>query len=104
MLYSQMSPAQRQALFDQPENYPFRVSFLGKVGILSQAELDLLRQNGVDFDVDDSQAAEVLGAGPVAVAAAAREPVATAALIGGAAAWTALRSLAVAAWRQLRRG
>jgi hypothetical protein len=104
MLYSQMSPAQRQTVFDRPENYPFRVSFLGKVGILSPAAVDLLRQSGVDFDVDDAQAATLLGAGTVALAAAAREPVATAALVGGVAAWTVLRSLAGAAWRQLRRG
>ncbi len=73
MLYSQMSPEQRKILMDDPESYPLRIAFLGKVGILTQEEVAFLRENGVDFDVGDGQAAEALGEGPVLAAAARRE-------------------------------
>lgn len=68
MLYSCMSPEQRKTLLDDRENYPMRVRFLGKVGIMTQEELAFLRENEIDFDVDDRGAAAVLG--PDAVRAA----------------------------------
>jgi len=58
--YSQMSDEQRQQLLDNPEHYPLRVSFLGKVGLLSFEEVELLRQHDVDFDVADRQVAAIL--------------------------------------------
>ncbi len=72
MLYSEMSPEQRKTLLDDPEKYPMKVSFLDKVGILTREELAFLRENGVDFDVDDRQAAEALGEEAVRTAAARR--------------------------------
>jgi hypothetical protein len=68
MLYSCMSPEQRKILLDNPESYPMRVCFLGKVGIMTREEMAFLLENGIDFDVDDRAAAEVLG--PDAVRAA----------------------------------
>jgi len=60
MLYSQMSDDQRRQLLDDREMYPWRVTFLGKTGILSYEAISLLRDSGVDFDVDDHQIAEML--------------------------------------------
>ncbi len=70
MLYSQMSREERKIVLDDPRNYPMRVSFLNKVGILCQEEVAFLRENQVDFDVDDSQVAEVLGEETVLAASA----------------------------------
>lgn len=61
MKYSQMTPEQRKELLDNPENYPLRVAFLGKVALLTLPEVAFLQRNGVDFDVDDRQVAEILG-------------------------------------------
>ena len=55
MRYSQMSPEQRALLFDRSENYPLRIHFLGKTGLLSAEAVALLRQHGVEFEVDDKQ-------------------------------------------------
>lgn len=63
MLYSRMSPEQIKKLLDDPESYPLRVEFLGKVGLLTYEELLFLRRHEVDFDVDDRQASAVLGIG-----------------------------------------
>ena len=96
MLYSQMSPEQRQALLDNPENYPLHVRFLGKVGIVDYEQVKFLRVNGVDFDVDDRQAAEVLGDAPVREAAAGRAAQVSlldAVLLVGAAGMAATSSL-----------
>lgn|GEM_PF-5770993 len=59
MRYSQMSEEQRHQLLDDAEHYPLRVSFLSKQALLSQGEVAFLRRNGVDFDVDDAQIAEI---------------------------------------------
>ncbi len=61
MKYSEMSPEQRKAIIDDPENYPLLVSFLGKTGLLMPPEVDFLIRSGVDFEVDDHQVAEILG-------------------------------------------
>ncbi len=61
MKYSEMNPAQRKLLLEDEESYPLRVSFLGKVGILTLEQVTFLREHQVDFDVDDHQAAAVLG-------------------------------------------
>ena len=50
MRYSQMSQAQRARL-EQPESFPVRAHFLGKVGTLSFEEVRCLREKGVDFEV-----------------------------------------------------
>ncbi|MHB1414519.1 MAG: hypothetical protein ACYC1C_04635 [Chloroflexota bacterium] len=55
MRYSEMSDKLRVQLLDDPENYPFRVSFLGKEGLLTMEELLFLRDNEVDFDISDNQ-------------------------------------------------
>ena len=60
MQYSEMTPAQRGALLDDPDVYPLRVTFLGKAAILTREEIAFLRQNGVDFDVDQNQADRIL--------------------------------------------
>lgn len=60
MRYSQMNDEARKLLLDDPEYYPWRVRFLGKGGILSYEEIALLRQEGVDFDIDDEQASVAL--------------------------------------------
>lgn len=54
-----MSPRQRQEILGEKENFPLRATFLGKTGLLSFDEVDFLRQNGVDFDLDDRQLAEI---------------------------------------------
>ncbi len=54
-----MSEEQRHFFLDNPENYPVRVAFLGKRGLLTSQELRFLRGKGVDFDVDDHQIAEM---------------------------------------------
>ena len=59
MRYTQMSPTQRQQLLENPDNYPLRVSFLGKSGLLTYEEVGFLREHAVDFDVDQSQLAEL---------------------------------------------
>ncbi len=60
MRYSQMSDQARKMLLDDPEYYPWRVRFLGKGGILCYEEIAFLRQEGVDFDIDDQQASAAL--------------------------------------------
>lgn len=59
MRYSQMSDEQRQQLLDEPANYPLKVSFLGKRGLLMPGEVELLRRHEVDFDLDDDQISEI---------------------------------------------
>ncbi len=60
MKYSHMTAEQKRLLLGNPQNYPWRVTFLGKAGILSYEEIDFLQQQGVDFDLDDRQAEEIL--------------------------------------------
>lgn len=60
MRYSQMSDEQRRQLLGEPANYPLRVSFLGKRGLLMPGDVELLRRHEVDFDVDDDQIEEIL--------------------------------------------
>ncbi|MHB1417590.1 MAG: hypothetical protein ACYC1C_20270 [Chloroflexota bacterium] len=60
MLYSEMSAQQRELLLDNLDNYPLRVSFLGKSGLLSAEGVALLRKNNVDFDLDDRQARNII--------------------------------------------
>ncbi len=60
MRYTEMTLEQRRALLDDPESYPLRVVFLGKAAILTAEELEFLRRNGVDFDVDERQAEDIL--------------------------------------------
>lgn len=60
MLYSEMSEAQRQLLFDNPENYPLRVRFLRKSGLVTADVIVLLRREGIDFEVDDAQIEEIM--------------------------------------------
>lgn len=59
MRYSEMSDELRVQLLDDPDNYPFRVRFLGKEGLLSMEELLFLRDNEVDFDISDAQIEEI---------------------------------------------
>ncbi len=59
MRYSQMSEEQRHFYLDGIENYPLRVAFLGKRGILTLEEVSFLRGKNVDFDVDDQQIEEM---------------------------------------------
>ena len=61
MKHSEMSLLQRKLLLENEESYPLRVAFLGKVGILTRGQVDFLQQHQIDFDVDDRQAAAVLG-------------------------------------------
>lgn len=62
MRYSQMNDEARKLLLDNPDEYhSWKVSFLGKTGILSYEEIAFLRQEGVDFDIDDEQASVALG-------------------------------------------
>ena len=65
MRFSELSPEERGVLLQEADNFPLRVTFLGKIGLLTREELDLLQAHGVDFDVDDHQVAEILryGAG-----------------------------------------
>jgi len=74
MKYSRMSLEQRKLLLEDPESYPLRVTFLGKTGIITEEQVAFLLENHVDFDVDDRQAAEVLGPEAVQRAAAAEHP------------------------------
>lgn len=60
MLYSRMNSDKRKQIVEQSENYPLRVSFLGKTGLLSPGEVAFLRSRGVEFDVDDSQVQDIL--------------------------------------------
>lgn len=55
-----MSPEQRQQILDEPDNYPLRVTFLGKTGLLTFEEAAFLRENAIDFEVDSSQIEEIL--------------------------------------------
>lgn len=59
MRYSQMSQEQRQQWLDDPQSYPLRISFLGKEALLSRPEVSFLREQGVDFELDDAQIAEI---------------------------------------------
>ncbi len=61
MKYSEMSPVQRKLLLEDEESYPLQVTFLGKVGILTMDQVTFLTEHQIDFDVDDRQAAAVLG-------------------------------------------
>ncbi len=61
MKHSEMSPVQRKLLLEDEESYPLRVTFLGKVGLLTMEQVTFLREHQIDFDVDDRQAAAVLG-------------------------------------------
>lgn len=63
MRYSEMTEPRRRRLLADPDNYPLRVKFLGKVGLLSPNAIDLLIARGVDFEVDDGQAGEILARG-----------------------------------------
>jgi hypothetical protein len=58
-----MSAEQRRHLLDDAANYPLYVTFLDKTGLLTFEEVHFLREKGVDFDVNDKQAEEVLGYG-----------------------------------------
>lgn len=60
MRYSEMTPLQRQQLFGDPGNYPLKVTFLNSTGLLNREAVDLLREQNVDFDVDDEQARRLL--------------------------------------------
>lgn len=60
MRYSEMTTDMRSAVFPNPDNYPLRVTFLGKIGLLGSEGVALLLNNGVDFEVDDSQLADIL--------------------------------------------
>ncbi len=71
MKYSEMNRAQRKLLEDE-ESYPLRVTFLGKVGILTLEQVIFLREHQVDLDVDDRQAAALLGEPAVEQALAQR--------------------------------
>jgi hypothetical protein len=64
MRYSQMSPEERREVLDVPANYPLRVTFLGKVGLLTFDQVAFLRRHGVDFAVDESQVERLLGRKP----------------------------------------
>ena len=61
MKYSEMDPVQRKLLLEDEESYPLHLTFLGKEGILTMEQVLFLREHEVDFDVDDRQAAAVLG-------------------------------------------
>jgi len=102
MLYSQMSPEQRETLFGDPAHYPFHVNFLGKYGILSEGEISLLREHGIDFDVDDDEVANVLGPGVVAVAELRRSGLRGLFWIPVGVLLALSRALVVGAWRSLR--
>lgn len=60
MRYSEMGLRQRQWLLANPENYPLRIDFLGKTGLLGFEAVALLVRHGVDFDVDDDQITKLL--------------------------------------------
>ncbi|MCL5025935.1 MAG: hypothetical protein M1531_05510 [Chloroflexi bacterium] len=60
MRYSQMTLQQRQQLLEDPQNYPLRVDFFGKTGLLSVEGVALLICHGVDFSLDDAQANGIL--------------------------------------------
>ncbi|MHB1134018.1 MAG: hypothetical protein ACYC4L_16750 [Chloroflexota bacterium] len=64
MRYSEMAPWQRERLLADPANYPLKVTFLGKVGLLNAETIDLLRANGVDFVLDDAQTRQLLAGEP----------------------------------------
>lgn len=72
MLYSEMSAQQRELLLDNLDNYPLRVSFLGKSGLLSAEGVELLRKHDVDFDLDDRQARSIMSGATVPKAPWAR--------------------------------
>ncbi|MHB0867920.1 MAG: hypothetical protein ACYC66_05775 [Chloroflexota bacterium] len=61
MRLSEIDVEQRKRLMEDPGNFPLRVAFLGKMGILSHEEVSFLQQNGVDPDFDEGQLEEVLG-------------------------------------------
>jgi len=53
--------AEQRRLFIEPEaNYPLRVTFLGKGGLLSRETFAFLERSGVDLELDDDQAKELL--------------------------------------------
>jgi hypothetical protein len=58
--YSLMPLRVRQLALSNIDNYPFRTKFLGKTGLLGFEAIDLLIRNGVDFEIDDAQVAEIL--------------------------------------------
>lgn len=60
MRYSDMSEEQRRVLLEDPANYPLRVRFMGKRGLLMPDAIVLLRQNEIDFEVDDVQIENIL--------------------------------------------
>lgn len=64
MRYSKMSQAQRRIVVDNTDNYPLKVIFRGKSGILSPHEIAFLIENGVDFAVDSAQFKSILANPP----------------------------------------
>jgi hypothetical protein len=60
MRYSEMTDEQRVLLVDNPASYPLKIRFLGKTGIVSPPVVELLRANGVDFELDPQQLAELI--------------------------------------------
>jgi hypothetical protein len=60
MRYSEMTDEQRALLIDNPANYPLKIRFLGKTGIVSPPVVELLRANGIDFELDPQQIAELI--------------------------------------------
>ncbi|MGE5617869.1 MAG: hypothetical protein ACM3US_01280 [Sphingomonadaceae bacterium] len=61
MRLSEIDAEQRKRLLADPDNFPLRVAFLGKVGILTFEEVSFLLRSGVDPDFDRGQVEQVLG-------------------------------------------
>ncbi len=61
MRLSEIDVEQRKRLLEDPGNFPLRVAFLGKVGILTFEEVSFLLRNGVDPDFEEAQLERVLG-------------------------------------------
>lgn len=60
MRYFEMSLQDAKAIFDHPDNFPLTVTVGDETRILGSEEITRLRNERVNFDVDEAEVARIL--------------------------------------------
>jgi hypothetical protein len=60
MRYFEMSLQDSKAIFDHADNFPLRVTVGDETRLLEKTEVEKLRAERVNFDIDEAEAALIL--------------------------------------------